>query len=82
MNRNRLAIRLVLIIAVVVIFFLRRNRMSPDAMWGFLAALGFAVVFTVVRMIIESKRKKQNETLSQQASQSKDVELFSKPKDF
>jgi hypothetical protein len=82
MNRNRLAIRAVLIIAVAVIFFLRRDRMSPDAMKGFLAALGFAVVFTVVRIVIESRRKKSLEQNKQAAAGTKDVELFSKPKDF
>ena len=82
MNRNRLAIRLVLILAVVIIFFLRRDRMSPEMMKGFLAALALAVVFTVVRIIIESKRKKQSDQLSQQAAGSKDVDLFTKPKDF
>lgn len=82
MGRNRLAIRVVLILVVVVIFFMRRGRMSPDAMKGFLAALAFAVVFTVVRMIVESKRKKPQEQDKKAASGTKDVELFSKPKDF
>ncbi len=82
MNRNRLAIRVVLIIAVAVIFFLRRDRMSPDAMKGFLAALAFAVVFTIGRMIYESRQKKAVEQNKQDAAKTKDVELFSKPKDF
>jgi F0F1-type ATP synthase assembly protein I len=82
MNRNRLAIRLVLILAVVVIFFFRRGRMSPDATMGFAAAVIFAAVFTIVRVVLESKKKKALEQDKHTAAGTKDVELFSKPKDF
>ena len=82
MNRNRLVIRLVLIMAVVVIFLFRRDRMRPDFMKVFLAALAFAVVFTIVRMIRESKQKKALENDKQVAASTKDVQLFTKPKDF
>ena len=81
MNRNRLAIRLALIAVVVVIFIVRRDRMSSDFAKGFIFALAFAVIVTIARAVMESKKRKQLEKDQQAASEGKKVELFSKPKD-
>ena len=81
MNRNRLVIRIVLLVAVAVVFYIRRDRMSPDFAKGFVFALAFAVVIVVVRAVIESKKHKQVQQDQQAAAESKKVELFTKPKD-
>ena len=82
MNRTRLAIRLVLIVAVVVIFIARRDHISPSFAKGFLFALAFAVVMTIVRAVVESRKQTELKQAQQASSDGEKVDLFTKPKDF
>ena len=81
MDRNRLILRLVLIAVVIGVFWVRRGHYSPKMVTGLAVALAFALTFTVVRAVLESKKQKQLEQDKQLAAKSKNVELFTKPKD-
>ena len=82
MDRNRLILRLVIIAVAVAIFLSRGGLHKPDAMKGFFAALGVAIVFVIVRAVMESKKRKQVEQDQTTAAAGKNVDLFTKPKDF
>ena len=82
MNRNRLILRIGLIVVAVAIFFARGGQNKPDFMKGFFAALGVAVVIIVVRSVRESKQRKKAEESKQVAADGQKVDLFTKPKDF
>ena len=82
MDRNRLILRLALIAIAAGIFFVRGGQHKPDFMYGFIAALALAFVFTIVRAAMESSKKKKAEQDQQLAAEGKKVDLFTKPKDF
>ncbi len=82
MSRNRLLLRLVLIIALVVVFFVRGGQHNPRMLKTFAIAIGAAVVLIAVRMAFEASRRKKAEQDRQLTSGDKNAELFSKPKDF
>ncbi len=82
MSRNRLLIRIVLLVAVAVIFYVRRNRMSPDFAKGFVFALAFAAIILIARAVVEAKKRKQIAQDQQVGPEDKKVDLFTKPKDF
>ncbi len=82
MSRNRLIIRVVLLVAVAVVFYLRRDRMSPDFAKVFLFALAFAAVILIARAVVEAKKRKQVAQNQQALPEVKKVDLFTKPKDF
>jgi drug/metabolite transporter (DMT)-like permease len=81
MDRGRLALRLALIAVAAMIFFTRGGQHNPQFMWGFGAALAFALAVTVVRTVIDSKRKKAAQA-PRSSSETKSVDLFTKPRDF
>ena len=82
MNRNRLALRLALIAIMIVIFFARGYQHNPQFVKGFGLALAFAAIVTIFRAVMESKQRKNQEEAKQLAAGSKNVDLFTKPKDF
>ena len=76
---TRLYIRLGVIVGVIIILLARREHYSPQMVTGIGVALAFALVFALVRGIMESKQKKQSE---QKPDGGKKVDLFTKPRDF
>ena len=82
MDRNRLILRLAIIAVAVGVFLSRGGLHKPDAMLGFFAALGLALVVVIVRAVMESKKKQQAERDRQAIAEGKKVDLFTKPKDF
>ena len=82
MDRNRLILRLVLIAVAAAIFFVRGGQHKPEFMRGFIGALALALVFVIVRALVESSKRKKLEQERQLAEQGKTVDLFTKPKDY
>ena len=80
MDRGRLALRLALIAVAAAIFFSRGGQHNRQFLYGFGAALAFALVVTIIRTVMDAKRKKAAESLP--SRENKSVELFTKPKDF
>ncbi|HEY4930391.1 MAG TPA: hypothetical protein VII23_02380 [Terriglobales bacterium] len=82
MDRNRLVLRLGIIAVAVVIFFARGGQHSPQMVKGFSFALVFVLIAMGIRMTWEASKRKKLEQEKQLAFDGKDVELFTKPKDF
>jgi hypothetical protein len=76
---TRLYLRLGIIVVVIIIFLARREHYSPQMVTGIGVALAFALVFAIVRAVMDSKRKKQ---LEHKPADGRNVDLFTKPKDY